>query len=36
MCFKHINNNLEQQIEALLLELINDDNTSEVALGDYL
>ena len=31
-----INNNLEQQIEALLLELINDDNTSEVALGDYL
>ena len=31
-----INNNLEQQIEALLLQLINDDNTSEVALGDYL
>ena len=33
---RQINNNLEQQIEALLLELINDDNTSEVALGDYL
>jgi restriction endonuclease S subunit len=33
---ERINNNLEQQIEALLLELINDDNTSEVALGDYL
>ena len=31
-----INNNLEQQIEALLQQLINDDNTSEVALGDYL
>ena len=31
-----VNNNLEQQIEALLLQLINDDNASEVALGDYL